>query len=109
MDIDERTIIKRQYAAFFIALIMFIPSLLFFGTIFHNAKYGMIVPLVIMIYIGVSSVINRISIIRPKGRINHSTGKQAVIYGVITLAGLIANIIFLFTPFTDILFSWLNY
>jgi hypothetical protein len=79
---DEQAVIQRQYIAFFVALVLFIP-LGFLITM----KYSMLVSIVVMSYISISSIMNRVSIIRPKGRLAHSRGNQAVIYGILMLIG----------------------
>jgi hypothetical protein len=103
---DEKTIIKQQYVLFFVALISFIPLILLSKSIFHTMKYGLLVPIAEIGYIGVSSIKYRVSIIRSKGSMKLSRERQAVMFGVIILVGAIADIIFILTPFSDILFSF---
>jgi hypothetical protein len=106
MKSDESIIITRQYIAFFVALILFIPFSLLSVIIFHTMKYGMIISMVIMLYIGISSITNRVSILRPKGRMEYSKGKEAVVYGVLMLVGAIINIIFFLIPLSDRFFKF---
>lgn len=106
MEIDEKIVLRRQYIAFFISLILFIPSALLSTGVFHNMKFGLLVPLSAMIYIGVSSLRNHVSIIRPKGRRAHSKARQAVIFGVITLVSAIGMVLFILAPLSDVLFPF---
>jgi hypothetical protein len=86
--VDEKAILIQQYVAFFIALVLFLP-LGFLITL----KYSLLVTIVIESYIGFSSIINRVSIIKPKGRLAHSRGKEAVIYGIVMLIGAFIGIV----------------
>jgi len=103
---DEKIVLRRQYTAFLISLLLFIPSALLSTSVFHNMKFGLLVPLSAMIHIGVSSTRNHISIIRLKSRIAHSTGRQAVIFGVITLVSAVGMFLFILTPLSDVLFPF---
>jgi hypothetical protein len=95
---NEKTITKRQYIAFFVGMILFIPTALISANIFHTPKYGMFAPIVAMVYISVSSMTNRISILRTRGRLKPSRDKQALAYGAILLAVAIFAVIAIFTP-----------
>jgi len=95
---NEKIIIKRQYIAFFIGMILFIPITLISGGIFHTPKYGMFAPIVALVYISISSMANRISILRTRGRLEPSRDKQALIYGAILLAVAIFAVFAIFIP-----------
>jgi len=80
IEAREKIILFWQYTAFFIGLILFLPVSSFFSM-----KYGLLVFLVMVIYISISSIKNRLSIIRPKGRLAHSKGPEAFTLGMIML------------------------
>jgi len=45
---DEKIVLRRQYTAFLISLILFIPSALLSTGLFHNIKFGLLLPLTAM-------------------------------------------------------------
>jgi hypothetical protein len=104
--VNEGTIIKLQYIAFWSALTLFIPSILLSLVVFQTMKYGLLVPFSLISYIAISSIINHISKVRPRGKMKYSTGNKAVVYGVIILIGALTNIIFIFTSLSDIFFGF---
>lgn len=95
---DEKIVIKRQYIAFFVGMILFIPSVLISTNIFHTSRYGMFAPITAMIYISISSMANRVSILSTRGRLEPSRDNQALIYGAILLAVAIFAVFAIFIP-----------
>jgi len=95
---NEKSITKRQYLAFAIGMVLFIPATLISTNVFRTPKYGMLAPVATIIYIAISSMTNQISILRARGRREPSRGKQALTYGVILLGVAIFAVISIFVP-----------
>ncbi len=97
--VKENIILGSQYLAFLLGLIPFFlePSL------FTN-KYALLGYCAILAYIGISSIVARVSIIRRKGTLAHTRGSKARQYGIIALViVLILAIVILLLPETGFL------
>lgn len=96
---QEKRIILWQYAAFFAAILLFIPLSLLSLYLADSFKWGLLMILPLHLFIAISSVKNQVSILRLRGRIEYSRGKQAVTYGKIMIAGtLVTAVIILILP-----------
>ncbi len=102
---DEKRIIIFQYAAFLAAMLLFIPLSLLSLYLANSFKWGLQMILPLHLFIGISSVKNQVSILRPRGRIDHSRGKQAVTYGKLMIAGTIITAV-LILALPSIFFSF---
>ena len=97
----EKAIIKWQYGAFVIAVIIFISFGFISRSILHTTiRYAALTTILPMFYVAISSIKNRVSILRLKGQKEYSKDKQAVMFGAILLVVEIATFIFLLTPFS---------
>lgn len=106
----EKKILKTQYMALATSFVLFfvsaIPLILLFGNDIVKI-IRIIIPIAYFpaLFIGISSIKHKISIARPKGQRKHSTGKQAVVVGVLVIASFVLNLIILFSPLLDLLYS----
>lgn len=92
--VKESIVLGSQYLAFLLGFIPFFlePSL------FTN-KYALLGYCAILAYIGMSSIVARVSIIRRKGTLAHTRGSKARQYGIIALIiVLILAIVILLLP-----------
>jgi hypothetical protein len=97
-ETKEKTVTKKQYIVFAIGFVLFFPAALLSLKIFGTPRYGELVPVVMMAYIGISSIINRISVLRIRGRHEPSKGKQALIFGFILLGVAVFIVLTIFVP-----------
>lgn len=99
MKDDEKRVIIKQYVALFTALFLFIPLILLSLFLTNSIKWGLLAVFPLYLYIGISSVKNQVSILRVKGQIDYSRGKQAMLYGnFMVVGGLITVLIILIIP-----------
>ena len=94
----EETIIKRQWIAVAAAFVFFLVGGFISMRVFGVTKYGVLGVCLPMLYIGASSIKNRISIVRVRGRQGYSRDKHAVTFGVILLVLAIAYLVLAFMP-----------
>jgi len=87
----EKRIILWQYAAFFVALLLFLPLSLLSLLLANSVKWGLLMILPFYMFIGISSVKNQVSIFRLKGQVNCSRCKDALIYGCIMIVGVLVT------------------
>ena len=99
---EERTIIKWQYGAFIIALIIFVSLAILSRIVFHTTiRYVVLLAILPMFYIAISSMKHRVSILRRRGQKEYPKGKQAFLHGLIFLVIEIIAFIFFLTPLAD--------
>lgn len=99
---NEKAIIKWQYGAFVIAVIIFISFGFISQSILHiTIRYTALITILPMFYIAISSIKNRVSVLRLRGQKEYSKDKQAIMFGAILLVVEIAAFIFLLTPLSD--------
>lgn len=119
MDIDnnseeaiqkEKKVLAWQYGVFFAMFILFVPITLFVVNTFNGSFRYIFLPLSIPVfYIGISSIKNRVSIVRIKGRKEPARGKQAVIFGFLAIGGGILQLLFVFIPpLLNIFFNFMS-
>jgi hypothetical protein len=92
---DEKRIIIFQYAALLAAMLLFIPLSLLFLYLANSFKWGLLMILPLHLFIGISSVKNQVSILKPRGRGDYSRGNQAVTFGKLMIAGTIITAVIL--------------
>jgi hypothetical protein len=96
--VDEKVIAKRQWTACIAAFILFSLACLISIKVFGVGKYSVLGLCIPLLYIGSSSIKNRLSIVRVRGQKGYSTGTRAVIIGAIMIVFAIAYVIIVFTP-----------
>ena len=106
--IEQKKIIKSQYIAMAMAFVLFFVTaifsiLLFEGNFVKVIRMAITVGYSPVLFIGVSSIRNEISILRPKGEKQYSTGKRAVTMGVLLIASFLLNVVIAFSPLLDLL------
>ena len=82
---QEKGVIKRQTSAMTVPILSLALAIL--TDINGQMLFLMSVPF--LLYVGMSAIVNQISIVRPKGTPIASKGPGAVLFGVIILAGTI--------------------
>lgn len=101
--VAEKAILRNQYMAIPVAFVLFflsgIVSILIYGNDMVKIL-RIIFPVagLLQLFIGVSSIRNKVSIMRPKGRREHSTGRQAVLIGVLLILVFVIELLFLYSP-----------
>lgn len=95
----EKKVLAWQYGVFFAMFILFVPITLFVLNTFNGSIRFALLPLSIPVfYIGISSIRNRVSILRLKGRKDPARGKQAVVIGFLLIGTGILQLLFVFIP-----------
>jgi hypothetical protein len=98
-ETNEDSIIKWQWGALFAALILFLPACLLSIKFFGTWKYGGVLSVCVQLfYIGMSSIINKISIGRVSGQKGYSKGTRAILMGTILLIIALVNMVTVLTP-----------
>lgn len=96
---DKKRVIIKQYVALFAALFLFIPLSLLSLFIANSIKWGVLMIFPLYFYIAISSIKNKISIIRWRGQFDLSREGQAVAYGkFLVVSGFITVVIILIIP-----------
>jgi hypothetical protein len=95
---NEEIVIKRQCMAFTATFVLFALAGLISVKVFGAIKYSVLGACIPMLYLGASSIKNRISIARLRGQKGYSRDTRAVIFGAIMLVVAIAYIVIVFTP-----------
>jgi hypothetical protein len=94
----NKKVIKWQFRILITVFILAIPLTLISLKIYHTMRYGVIVPTILSLLIGISSIKDRISILKPRWQKEYPIGKQAIIIGVFFLISEIIWIIFILSP-----------
>jgi hypothetical protein len=104
--LDEEMIIKWQWTSLILAFVFGIVGILVVGFAFgpRQYKYIFLGPALPMIYLGMSSIKNRLSVVKAKGQREYARGSQAVFMGVLVLISVIFDIVIVFSPFLDTFF-----
>lgn len=105
---EEEKILRWQYGAFALCFILFIPSVFVSYYFFNGSIKGIFVPITIMqLFIGISSLKNQVSILRPRGQREPARGKSAVVIGIMMIVALFIEsvVVFVLLP-SDILSNW---
>jgi hypothetical protein len=94
----EEMILKRQWIAVIAAFVLFAIGGFLSQRMFGVTEYGIFGVCIPMLYLGVSSIKNRISIIRLRGKKEYSRDQRAVTLGtfMIVLAVAYAVMVFIF-------------
>ena len=106
----EKRVLAWQYGVFFAMFILFVPITWLVLNTFNGSIRYVLLPLSIPVfYIGISSIKNRISILRLKGRKEPARGKQAVIFGFLLIGSGILQLLFVFIPpLLSMLFNFMS-
>ncbi len=94
----EEVVIKRQLIAVIAAFILFVFGGFISERLFGVTKYGVLGVCIPMLYLGGSSIKNRISIIRLRGNKAYSRDRRAVILGAGMIVLAILYLILVFLP-----------
>jgi uncharacterized membrane protein len=92
----ETRIIKWQYIMVFTAVLLLLLTWIISKQEFHTYKYAVLITNIPILFISISSITNRVSIIRLKGQKGYQKGTQAVIYGIILIIIEIAWVTYFF-------------
>ncbi|HCK65497.1 MAG TPA: hypothetical protein DHW49_04470 [Anaerolineae bacterium] len=104
---EETKIITWQIRAFIIAVVTFVVSVILSRVVFQTTiKYAVLLTILPIFYIALSSIKNRISVIRLRGQKEYSRGQKAVLFGIALLVIEVATFIFFLTPLSD---KYLNF
>ncbi len=106
--VDEKKILTMQYAALAMMILLFfgigLPLFFFLKeNIAQALRITLIISMLPLLFVGFSSIKYKTSIYRPKGRRQHSTGKEAVTMGTFIIVAYLLNTIFVLSPILDIL------
>lgn len=106
----EKEILRNQYIAVAAMLILFFASVVVAALVFGNDMVKMIRAVIPfadlpLLFIGISSIQNKVSILRPRGKRSHSTGKQAVKVGVLAIIAFVLNLLLVFSPILPFFFE----
>jgi hypothetical protein len=102
--INEEIVIRRQWIAFIAMFVLFFLAVLISVKVFVVIKYIVLGVCIPILYLGTSSIKNRISIARLRGQKGYSRDTRAVVFGAIMLVMAIAYIVIVFTPFLSDIF-----
>jgi hypothetical protein len=99
----EKEILRNQYIAVAVMFILFFASAVVAVLIFGNDTVKILRVIIhvaglLQLFIGVSSIKNKVSIMRPKGKREHSTGRQAIIIGLLLILVFVIELLFVFSP-----------
>lgn len=81
----EDAVIRGQWIAVIAAFVLFFVGGFLSARIFGVTKYGALGVCLPMLYLGISSIKNRLSIIRFRGQKGYTRDKRAVTLGTIML------------------------
>ena len=95
----EETIIKRQWMAVIAAFVLFFAGGFLTERFLGDIKYGILGVCLPMLYLGLSSIRNRISIVRLRGNKDYSRDQRAVVLGGFMIALSILYLVLAFFPF----------
>ena len=95
----EKAVLAWQYRIFFAMFILFVPITLLIVNAFNGSMRYAFLPLSIpSFYIGISSIKNRVSIVRLRGRKEPARGRQAMFFGYLLIGAGIIQLLFVFVP-----------
>lgn len=96
---EEKTILQRQYGAFATLFVLLIPTTILMVNLFNGSiKYIFVIFSIPFLFIGISSVMYQVSILRPRGQKKPSRGTRAVILGAFMVAGGVFQLSLVFIP-----------
>jgi hypothetical protein len=105
---EQKKILKSQYIAMATAFVLFFVTAIFSILLFESdfikvIRMAITVGYSPVLFIGVSSIINEVSILRLKGERQYPTGKRAVTMGVLLIASFVLEVVIAFSPLFDLL------
>ena len=106
--IEQKKIIKSQYIAMAMAFVLFFVTaifsiLLFEGNFVKVIRMAITVGFSPALFIGVSSILNEVSILRLKGERQYPTGKRAVTMGILLIVSFVLEVVIVFSPLLELL------
>lgn len=90
---QEERIIRRQWIAVIAGFVLFFIGGSISQRLFGVTEYGVVGVCLPLLYLGFSSIRNRISIIRLRGNKEHSRDRRAVILGTFMIVLAIAYLV----------------
>ncbi len=107
-SVEEKRVLRNQYLAFVIAFVLFFPKMFLVLKIFNGSFQYAFIPISIpAYYIAISSIKNRVSVLRPKGKKEPSKGKSAVKIGWFMIVALSVQLAFvLIQPIPSLFWSF---
>lgn len=96
LETHEEGVIKRQWIAVIVGFLVFAISFFLSERMEGMNKYAVLGICLPMLYLGVSSIRNRLSIIRLRGKKGYSRDQRAVILGGFMTALAILYLVFAF-------------
>ncbi len=105
--VDEKKILTAQYIAIALMFVLFfgtalLLSLFLDGNFVQVIRIAILVSMLPLLFISFSSIKYKTSVYRPKGRRQHSTGKEAVTMGILIFIAYLLNTIIALSPILDI-------
>jgi hypothetical protein len=95
---DEKKVLAWQLGVFIAMFILFIPTSIITLYLFNGSIKFMFIPLSLpLLYIGISSIKNKISIAKIRGQKGPSRDKTAVTFGWLIIGIVIIQLLFVFT------------
>jgi hypothetical protein len=94
--VQEEVVLKRQWIAVIAAFVLFFIGGYLSERIFGVTEYGILGVCLPMLYLGISSIRNRISIIRLRGKKDYSRDTRAVVLGTFMIVLSIAYLLMAF-------------
>ncbi|HRQ41161.1 MAG TPA: PQQ-binding-like beta-propeller repeat protein [Chloroflexota bacterium] len=106
----EEKVMRWQYGAVALMFVLFFPTAILSLYIFNGSIKYIFLPLSIpLLFIGVSSIKNQVSIFRSKGKKEPARGKNAVGIGILMIVAVFVQLLFIFVlPLSNILFGFLG-
>ena len=92
----EERILRRQWMAVIAGFVLFFISGSISQRLFGVTEYGIVGVCLPLLYLGISSIRNRISIIRLRGKKEYSRDQRAVILGTFMIVLAIAYMVMVF-------------
>jgi hypothetical protein len=97
--VQEEIVIKRQWIAVIAAFVLFAVGGFLSQRMFGDTRYGVLGVCIPMLYLGISSIKNRVSIIRLRGKKEYSRDSRAVTLGTFMIILAILYVVFALFPF----------
>ena len=96
---EETVVLQWQYGALATVFILSIPMTILVVNLFNGSiKYIFVIFSIPLLFIGISSIIHQVSILRPRGQKDPSRGTRAVILGALMIVGGIFQLSLVFIP-----------
>lgn len=96
---EEKVVLQWQYGALATVFVLSIPVTILVVNLFNGSiKYIFVIFSIPLLFIGISSIVYQVSILRPRGQKDPSRGTRAVILGAFMIVGGIFQLSVVFIP-----------